>query len=583
MLWGMVISCTSGSMFSRWMVRKSAISFFLTSFVIITCFSQVKPDDQRLREMVMNLRQAEVIIPYQGERQVIDLSRHVSISSVRENKIIIELSPLDVEWFISQQFDYTISERNEAKGIISSRSMAEAMSWESYPTYTQYDSIMRFFANEYPSLCCLDTIGTSNLGKLVLVLKISDNCHMDEAEPRVFYTSSMHGNEIGGFILMLRLADYLLSNYESNQRVRELVDNLEIWINPLANPDGTYNNGNEIDSPVRYNAKNYDLNRNFPDTSGPFTVRQKETLDMMKFLSAHRFVLSANFHSGEEVVNYPWDRWKRDHADKDWFYAISRKYADTAHLYSPAGYMTFLDNGVTNGYVWYQVNGSRQDYVTYELQGREVTIELDDDFITPVQDLNSLWESNRRSLLGYMENARNGISGSVRDAETHNPVPAKIFVEDHDMDNSEIYADTLTGRFLRMIEPGIWDITFSADGYQTITLTGIASSTEAETELDIEMERVLNPIDTTNQDKPLLYPNPARDYIRVILPEDIMGLVNVKIFNMVGEIVLDEEHYALYGNPVQLDLSKLPSAIYYIIFTNGNNGLLYKSSFVKVR
>ena len=53
---------------------------------------------------------------------------------------------------------------------------------------------------------------------------------------------------------MLRLADYLLKNYQTKHRVRNLVDNLEIWINPLANPDGTYRTGNIITSPTRYNA-----------------------------------------------------------------------------------------------------------------------------------------------------------------------------------------------------------------------------------------------------------------------------------------------------------------------------------------
>ncbi len=111
---------------------------------------------------------------------------------------------------------------------------------------------------------------------------------------------------------------------------------------------------------------------------------QKENLDMIKFMREHKFILSANFHSGAEVVNYPWDSRSWFHADDDWFYSISRKYADTVHVYSVPGYMTFLENGVTNGYDWYSINGGRQDFVTYELQGREVTIELDDAYITPV-------------------------------------------------------------------------------------------------------------------------------------------------------------------------------------------------------
>ena len=103
---------------------------------------------------------------------------------------------------------------------------------------------MQSFPKLYPSLCSLDTIGTSINGKLVLALKISDNPAVDEDKPAVFYTSTMHGDETGGFILMLHLADYLLKNYNLDARVKNLIDNLEIWINPLANPDGTYNTGN---------------------------------------------------------------------------------------------------------------------------------------------------------------------------------------------------------------------------------------------------------------------------------------------------------------------------------------------------
>ena len=75
-----------------------------------------------------------------------------------------------------------------------------------------------------------------------------------------------------------------------------------------------------------------------------------------------------------------------------------------------------MDNGVTNGADWYVIYGGRQDFVTYELQGREVTIELDDEYVTPAAQLNSLWEYNCRSLLGYLENALYGIHGYVKDA-----------------------------------------------------------------------------------------------------------------------------------------------------------------------
>lgn len=54
----------------------------------------------------------------------------------------------------------------------------------------------------------------------------------------------MHGDEVTGYVLMLHLIDYLLQNYNTNNRIHKIVDSLEIHINPLANPDGTYASSN---------------------------------------------------------------------------------------------------------------------------------------------------------------------------------------------------------------------------------------------------------------------------------------------------------------------------------------------------
>lgn len=565
------------------MIKRVTITFLLIHLIALRCFSQGSGNNERLRNIVKEYRQAEVTIPYLGRAESELLSRNVSIRSIREKTVYIVLSPLTVEWFIARDYDYSIVERAESKGIISSKDVNQAMEWDTYPTYSQYDSIMRSFASDWPSLCRLDTIGTSILGKLVMALKISDNCDQDEPEPEVFYTSTIHGDETGGFVMLLRLASYLLKNYGSDARVTNLVDNLEIWINPLANPDGTYNGGNVIDSPVRNNANNYDLNRNFPDPEALSSVRQKETIDMMRFLSSRRFVLSANFHSGEEVVNYPWDRWERAHADKAWFYRISRAYADTVHRHAPYGYMNYLDNGVTNGYYWYPINGGRQDYVTYELQGREVTIELDFDFITPVRNLRPLWAYNWRSLLGYLESAMIGISGLVKDAADGKPVAAKVFIEGHDKDHSHVYTDTLTGEFVRLLESGVWDLSFSAEGYRSKIINDVVLTPGKGTYLVIEMEQVANPVDTTNPEKPLLYPNPGTDFIRAVLPEDLRGMINIKVINQAGMMISDYNTASLYGNPVLLDVRDLAAGSYIAVFTHIETGASYRSRFIVTR
>jgi hypothetical protein len=546
----------------------------------IICAQDINKDNQ-LRDQVKAFRQAEVTVPYQGSAAIDLLTKHVSITSVKDKKVFIIISPLTIDWFLAGNFDYSILEKADTKGIVSSASVNQALEWQSYPTYLQYDSIVRSFARLYPSICHLDSIGTSINGRKIFALKISDNAATNEDEPKVFYTSTMHGDELAGYVLMLRLADYLLKNYSLDSQVKNLVDNLEIWINPLANPDGTYTSGNTITSPTRANANGYDLNRNFPDPLDPSIVPQKENIDMMKFLQKHRFTISANFHSGAEVVNYPWDRWlSKIHADNTWFNSISRAYADTVHKYSGPAYMADLDNGVTRGAVWYIVYGGRQDYVTWELHGREVTIELDYNKFTSGPQLELLWQYNWRSFLAYLENALYGIHGFVIDANTSLPVPAKVFISGHDVDRSEAYSDTITGRFVRLIAPGTWDLTFSAIGYRDTIINNVSVLDRQRTDLLVEMKSVISKIDTAIPDVPLLYPDPAASFIMAKLPQKLNGKINIKIVSRSGVKVADFMRDFVSGYPLEIDISHFSAGGYIIIFTNTLSRVSYRSRFI---
>jgi len=567
------------------MGRRLLILVVLTGFLVPVSFSQAISSDNNLHRIVSQTGQAEVAIPYTDIKSLEVLTTNVSILSVKDKIVYISLSPLTLEWFISQKYDYRIIENVSSKSIISAANVTQASKWDSYPTYSQYDSIMMSFAKLYPSICRLDTIGTSVNGKLILALKISDNVKTEEDEPKVFYTSTMHGDETGGFVLMLHLADYLLNNYSTNNRVKNLVDNLEIWINPLANPDGTYRNGNTISSPVRYNANGFDLNRNFPDPITPNTIKQKETLDMIKFMRQHKFSLSVNFHSGSEVVNYPWDRWiSKIHADDSWFNTISRSYADTVHLYSGPAYMNMLDNGVTRGALWYIVYGGRQDFMTWELHGREVTIELDNQFVTPNAQLPLLWQYNYRSLLCYLENALYGIHGLVRNINTHAPVPAKVFIAFHDKDSSEVYSDTLTGSFVRLISPGSWNLTFSAVGYRDTTIYNVNVVSGQRTDLNVDMSLLPSKIDNiTSQSPVLLYPNPARNTISALLPDIISGKINVRIINLTGMLVSDYNTVTFSGIPLVIDIKSLAAGTYTAIFSGTSQRRNYRGRFMVIK
>jgi murein tripeptide amidase MpaA len=122
--------------------------------------------------------------------------------------------------------------------------VAEMLNWDRYPTYEVYVEMMETFAADYPEICELELIGFTTDGRKLLAVKISDNVTEDEAEPEFLYTGMMHGDELVGGMVLLKLIDHLLLNYGSDPQITNLVNGVQIYINPFANPDGTYYGGN---------------------------------------------------------------------------------------------------------------------------------------------------------------------------------------------------------------------------------------------------------------------------------------------------------------------------------------------------
>ena len=378
--------------------------------------------------------------------------------------------------------------------------------WDVYPTYDAYVSMMNEFAANYPELCELHEIGTTVNGRKLLAVKISDHVNSKEPEPEFFYTSTIHGNEVTGYILLLRLIDYLLSNYETLPEVKQMVDNLEIWINPNANPDGTYYSGNNtVSGAIRYNANSVDLNRNFPDPDEgdhpDGEVWQPETEAMMQFMTEHNFVFSANYHGGSEVMNYPWDTWSRSHPDEEWFEYVSYQYADTVKKYGGSSYFSNVSpDGVTNGYDWYTISGGRQDYTTYFCNGKEITIEVSTTKMPAVASLPSYWEYNHVAMINYIQQCLRGIHGIVTDSLTGNPLIAKIYILNHDFDSSHVYSDATNGDFHRLIAPGTYTILCSAPGYINKKAEGVTvENWTSYVRLNFELTPGSNPVDPVRE------------------------------------------------------------------------------------
>lgn len=354
-----------------------------------------------------------------------------------------------------------------------------------YHTYDSLGTDLQNLANAYPTFCKLQSAGKSYQNRDLWVLKITKNVNASEDKPEVRFISSIHGNEVVGMELCVNLAHLLCETYSSDASIRNLVDNEEIWIMPLMNPDGFVAN-------TRENAQGNDLNRSFPDRlvddNNTTTGRPTEVQDIMNFFTSHTPTLSANLHGGTLVVNYPWDVGNVSSGtyaacpDDDVFIAISKVYSQAnSRLWNS----TEFTNGITNGSDWYAVNGGMQDW-NYNYEGDlHVTIELDNDKWPDASRLPTLWTENRQAMLNYLGEGLKGVRGVVTDAATGQPVAAKVTVVGRDM---AFYTDPVVGDYHRRLLNGTYSLKFEATGYTTRTVSNVVVTDPNVTRVDVQLQ-----------------------------------------------------------------------------------------------
>jgi hypothetical protein len=272
-----------------------------------------------------------------------------------------------------------------------------------YMSHEEMESRLKSLAEDYSHIVKYSVVGTSIEGRNIFVIKISDNVEVDEVEPEFKYIGLMHGNEITGREMMWMLVRDLVTSYEKDSSIASLIDNTEIFIMPTMNPDGTAHRR-------RGNAKWVDLNRDFPDFSTSDNQntpagREPETAVVMEFQKQRNFSLSANFHTGAEVVNYPWDTVSERHPLNDIVMEFSRSYANRVDYLRNS---RRFPGGIVNGHDWYEVNGGMQDWSSYWYNDLQVTIELSNNKWPSASLMEDYYEANREAMIAYIANIHHG-------------------------------------------------------------------------------------------------------------------------------------------------------------------------------
>jgi carboxypeptidase T len=195
---------------------------------------------------------------------------------------------------------------------------------QGYTTYAELTTILNDYKARFPGLLSVESAGKSNEGRDIWAVKISDNVAVHGDKPAIFFNAMHHAREVMTTEVALDIIDQLTTGYAANARVKHWVDNNEIWVVPMVNPDGN----NKVWSSNNMWRKNtregygVDINRNYPyawascngsssstssDTyHGPTAGSEPETKAMMNLVGRIQPSLSISYHSYSELVIYPY-------------------------------------------------------------------------------------------------------------------------------------------------------------------------------------------------------------------------------------------------------------------------------------
>ena len=444
---------------------------FILLAVLICGNLFAQKSQQELNQLMQQRNEFYFTFELNGNDDLATIAKTVSVDRVDGSTVIAYANNNEFNKFQKLGYEVTLltppSMMNEAE--MWDGSNRAAYDWDQYPTYSAYENMMYAFATDHPDMCEILELGTLPSNRKLLIAHINNGS--GAGKPKFLYTSTIHGDETTGWMLMLRWIDYLLEN-PTEPECANILNNIDLYVGPNTNPDGTYHGGNNtVNGATRYNANGVDMNRNYADPhEGPHpdgNPYQQETEWMMQLAQENNFVMGANYHGGAEVMNYPWDNTHTLHADDQWWQLISLEYVGLCRQVS-SSYMTdTYSNGITNGAAWYMIGGGRQDYMNGYAQDREMTIECSSTKCPSASQMPNFWNINKNAIFAFANQVLYGIHGTVVDAETQAPIDnATVTLVGHDDQYSIVSTQLPNGDFHRPIKAGTYNVRITKNGYE---------------------------------------------------------------------------------------------------------------------
>jgi len=386
-----------------------------------------------------------VTIEAKSAGQVSILARMgIDIAAVREGPVMegprgVPMQTYQVEAVVSAVDERTLREGGFSWSDVPGKGPVKKIG-EPYDVYKSYDAPrigikaqLRKLAATYPRLCKIETIGYTIQDRNILAMRLTNEKIKGE-KPQVLFLATHHAREWVATEMAMRLIKYLTSNFGSVVRVTDLLNTTEIWVIPVANPDGyqyTFTNerlwrknlrDNDGDGQITI-ADGVDLNRNFDshwgyDNEGSSPIQssgtyrgsapnsEPETQAVIDFIQGKDFKFVISYHTFGNWILYPWG-WQVKTTSLDDPIFLAQAGTDA----NPAIYDNLLGEGYDpgTGGDLYTMNGEFTDWCYYKLGIPAHTVELTDDYDFRFPDdevmVQTVFEDNLEFALSIAESA----------------------------------------------------------------------------------------------------------------------------------------------------------------------------------
>ncbi len=297
-----------------------------------------------------------------------------------------------------------------------------------YHTYAELQTELTSLANSHATIAQLSSLGKSLQGRDLWALKISDNVQTDEDEKVVVLLGAHHAREWISVEVPLMIAENLLQNYATDSAIQNYINNAEIWIVPMVNPDG-HQYSVVSDRLWRKNRRNngdgsygVDLNRNYSykwggtgssgDTfsetyRGPVPFSEPETQVCRDFLTSIEPDALISYHSYSQLILFPWSYTTNPAPDKLLMENLAIRMASEIKAVHSVTYTPDQSSGL------YLSSGDTTDWLYALLGVPTFTIELRPrssypGFVLPESEIQPTFEENLPAALFLLDWVVNG-------------------------------------------------------------------------------------------------------------------------------------------------------------------------------